>query len=270
MQAALRRAFEIIRESLTDAELERLVSSGQLETIINRLLSDAVLDRAFIPVRERIRSTTQAAFRYTAPQLPGAGTINGTLAVMFDHLSPQVIAAINTLESKVITALQSDIREAVRTAVRTGLETGKGASYAAKQIRPIIGMSPTQVENAAKFEAKLREQGLDAATIEQRVATYRKKAIALNAETNAGTATKDAYKRGQQLAWQDAVDKGVVDGARLRKQWIGVMDNRERPEHVAMEKQVQPYDSPYSNGEQVPGESTYNCRCVSRYFVATA
>jgi hypothetical protein len=29
-----------------------------------------------------------------------------------------------------------------------------------------------------------------------------------------------------------------------------------------------PFDDTYSNGEMVPGESTYNCRCVSIVFVA--
>jgi len=31
-----------------------------------------------------------------------------------------------------------------------------------------------------------------------------------------------------------------------------------------------PFGSTYSNGEDVPGESTYGCRCVSRVFVARA
>lgn len=271
LHRALLRAFQIIRDSLTDAELERLIASGQLERVLNDFLSDAVMDRAFLPVRDRIRQTTQAGFRYTVPSLPSGGKVDGVLAVMFDHLSPHVITAINTLETRVITSLQADIREAVRTIVRTSLEAGRSASYSARQIRPIIGMSPTQAENSVKYEAKLREQGtMTEAQIDKAVSVYRRKAIALNAETNAGTATKDAYKRGQQLAWQDAVDKGIVDGSRLKKQWIGVMDDRERPTHVAMEKEIAPYDQPYSNGQMVPGDSEWNCRCISRFFVAAA
>ena len=270
LHRAILRAFQIIRDSLSEADLERLVTSGQLERVLTDVLSDAVMDRAFLPVRDRIRQTTQAGFRYAVPSLPHGGKVDGVLAVMFDQLNPHVVVAITTLETRVITSLQADIREAVRTIVRANLEAGHSASVSARQIRPIIGMSPTQVENSLKYEAKLREQGMADAQVEKAVSAYRKKAVALNAETNAGTATKDAYKRGQQLAWQDAVDKGIVDGARLKKQWLGIMDNRERPTHVAMEKETVPYDQPYSNGQMVPGDTEYNCRCISRFFVAAA
>src|SRR5512146_1186037 len=151
---AILRAFQIIRDSLSDAELERLVASGQLERVLTDVLSDAILDRAFLPVRDRIRQTTQAGFRYAVPNLPGGGKIDGVLAVMFDHLNPQVIVAINALETKVITSLQQDVREAVRAIVRANLELGHSASVSARQIRPIIGMSPTQVENSIKREAE--------------------------------------------------------------------------------------------------------------------
>lgn len=266
---ALLRAFQILRESMTDAELERFIDSGQLDRLLTEVFDQATMDRAFLPVRDAIRRTVHDGFRYAVPDLPKGGRIHGALALMFDHLSPTVITAIRTLESKVITALSADIREAVRLAVQAGLESGNPRA-AAKAIRPILGMSPTQVENAIKREAALRESGLAEAKIAKQMEAYRRRAIALNANTNARTAAGDAYKRGQMLAWQDAIDKGIVDGNRLKKQWIGVMDTRERPEHVAMEKEIQPYNALYSNGQMVPGDSEYNCRCISRFFVVAA
>jgi hypothetical protein len=50
----------------------------------------------------------------------------------------------------------------------------------------------------------------------------------LNAETNARTATVDSLKLGQQLTWQDAADKGIVDLALLDKTWVTVGDDRVR------------------------------------------
>jgi hypothetical protein len=31
-----------------------------------------------------------------------------------------------------------------------------------------------------------------------------------------------------------------------------------------------PADQPYSNGQMVPGEDEYNCRCISAFFLVRA
>lgn len=269
LHRALLRAFQIIRDSLTDAELTRIIDAGQLDRLLSEAFNQAVMDRAFIPVRDRIRQQVQQGFKYAVPDLPKGGLVNGALAVMFDHLSPNVIVAIRTLETKAITSLSSDIREAVRAFVENGLRDGVAARTIAKQVRPLIGMSPTQVENAIKYEQKLRDAGVSAEKIAKQVEAYRKRAIALNANTNAKTITLDSYKRGNMLAWEDARAKGMIpQGAQLTKTWKGIMDDRERPEHVALENETVLMDEPYPNGEMVPGDSTYNCRCISIIRVA--
>jgi hypothetical protein len=269
--SALLRAFAIIRDSLSDAELARLVESGQLDALLNAALSDVVLDTAFIPVRQRIRNTTQLSFRAAIPDLPRGGRINGTIAISFDYLSPKVIEAVRGLDTKVIQSLKDDIREAFRNRIHDGLSLGQGPRTIARSLRDIVGMSPTQAKNADAYEAKLVAEGkLSADQIEKQVAAYRKRAIAVNTETNARTAAIDAVKLGNRLAWQDAIDRGIVDGNRLQKTWIGVMDDRERPTHVAMQGDTVPFDSPFSNGQMIPGDTEYNCRCIARYTLARA
>jgi hypothetical protein len=97
---------------------------------------------------------------------------------------------------------------------------------------------------------------------------YRRKFLAWNAETNARTMANNAQKLGQRLTWEAAVERGDVDGGHLIKRWAGVLDDREREEHVAMEDEVVGWDEHFSNGEMTPGESTYNCRCIAVYFTA--
>ncbi len=268
VQRALLRAFAILRQSLSEDELVTLVESGRLDAMLAMVFDDATMDRALLPFRTRLREATQSSFRYTMPSLPGAGKIDGVISVAFDHLSPFVLDGIQQLETKAITTLADDIRESVVTTVKQGLIAGKGPRDIARNLRPIIGMSPTQALNAAKYEAGLRAEEIPDATIARKVAAYQRKAVALNAETNARTATLDAFKLGQRLAWEDAIDKGIVDRGQLYHQWIGVNDDRERPEHVAMNDEVQPWGVPYSNGELIPGESTYNCRCIDKVFTA--
>jgi hypothetical protein len=185
-------------------------------------------------------------------------------------LNPRVIDALETLNTKVVKSLGEDTREGLITAVRQGVQAGENPRVIAKRVRPVIGISPTQEANAQKFEQKMRGQGdLTEEQIQRRVTTYRKRAISFNAETNARTASLDAMKEGQRLSWLDAKEKGVIPpDAQLTKTWRGVMDTRERPEHVALEGVTVPFDSPYPNGEMTPGDSTYNCRCVSIVRVA--
>lgn len=265
VQAAMLRAFRILRDSLSEADLARIIASGTLAALLNEAFDQATLDRAFLPYRQAVRDVVNKGFDLARKDLPKAGKVDGTIAVAFDHLSPKVIDAIRTMETKSLQTLQSDVRDTVRAYVENGLRDGKNPRVIARDLRAVIGMSPTQTANAAKFQAKLEAQGLPADKIAKQVAAYQKKAVALNAETNARTATLDAYKQGQQLAWNDAINKGIVDADRLTKSWKGVMDDRERPEHVAMQDETVGYDEPFSNGEMVPGESTYNCRCVVIY-----
>jgi hypothetical protein len=211
------------------------------------------------------------------------------LAISFDYLNPRVIDAVRALESKVMTTLQGDIRETVRAYVENGIRKGLGPRAIATPLRSVIGLAPNQETAVRNFERALRGEpgaanplgyklrdrrfdgtvkkgGLTDAQVTTQVAAYRKKMVAFNATTNARTATLDAMKLGQHLAWQDAIDRGIVDRYRLKKKWIGVMDSRERPEHVEMEGETVPFLDEYSNGEVIPGESTYNCRCIARYF----
>ncbi len=268
VQRALLRAFAILRQSLSEDELVALVESGRLDAMLATVFDDATMDRALLPFRTRLREATQSSFRYTMPSLPGAGKIDGVISVAFDHLSPFVLDGIQNLETKAITSLADDIRESVLTTVKQGLIAGKGPRDIARNLRPIIGMSPTQALNAAKYEAGLRAEEIPEATIAKKVAAYQRKAVALNAETNARTATLDAFKLGQQLAWEDAINKGIVERGRLMKTWVGVMDTRERESHREMEGNTVQFDQPYKNYQQIPGEDEYNCRCLSRVFTA--
>lgn len=287
--AAILRAFAIIRDALSEAELTRLIDSGDFESIITRVLSDTVLDRAFIPVRDRIRRGTADSFRYFVNDLPKGGKVNGQLAISFDYLNPNVIDAIRTIETKALTTLKQDIRDTVRAYVENGIRAGVNPRTTARQIRTVVGLAPNQMQEVANYRAELeagrsgsrytlRDKRYDSVAkrgdltpqkIDKMVETYRKRRVALNAETNARTASLDAMKAGQKLSWDDAIAKGIVDPDKLMKRWMGVLDTRERPEHVAMEGETVPYNALFSNGEMICGDSTWNCRCIPKYF-ATA
>lgn len=294
--AALLRAFAIIRESISDAELARIIAAGQVDRLFSDALTQSVMDRAFLAYRTRVRQTVERGFRYTVPDLPKAGKVDGTVAVAFDHLSDNVITAIRDLDNTGVSRLKTEVQDVVRAYVENGLRDGAGPRTIARGIRGIVGLAPNQLKSVLNLrreletsqyasaaerqllDARFNLSKLDALSVSDRAAridtiveSYRKSFVAFHAETASRTATLDAYKQGQRLAWQQAQDVGVVPAsAHLVKRWVGVMDDRERPSHVAMEGETVPIDDPFSNGQDYPGQGEFNCRCVERVFVAAA
>lgn len=247
-------AYRTIRESLSDAELARLIAEGRLDEIVDQ----ALLDKSFLPLKEKLQDALKHGMEATVKQLPKPAQAG----VMFDVLSPKVIDAVRQLDSRVIKSLQDDVKDVVRAYVENGLRDGKSPREAARQLRSVIGIAPSQEANAQKYEQKLRDAGESETRIEKKLATYRRKAVNNNAATVARTAAIDSQKLGNRLSWDEAANKGLVDRALMDKTWRGVMDSRERPEHVAMQGQKVPFDQPFSNGQMVPGDTEYNCRCI--------
>ena len=303
------RAFDVLRANLTGRQIEEWIAAGAVDRLIAYALTDADFATAFSGYRARIQLVTRDAAAYFGKSIPGVPV--KTVGVAFDYLNPRVVDAVRQLDSKIMQTLATDTRQTVRDIIQKGLESGAGPRQTARALRDVLALSPNQLaavqnyRDAVRFKGGLMseseraawiEQGFDKtrralgyelrdkrfdgitkrgaltpAQVDKMEAAYRSRMVAFNAETNARTATLDAFKLGQELSWKDAKDKGLL-GERdvLVKQWKGVMDDRERPEHVALEGETVPIDVPYSNGEMIPGESTYNCRCLSIVYARMA
>jgi hypothetical protein len=298
MGLSLLRAYATIRLLLAEAEVARAIETGNLDTLFRDILALTVLDAAFQPARERMRRAVAESVRYTARTLPVPPPPGRSLAVSFDVLNPRVVTAIRKLETRVIGELASDIRETIRTRVEQGLQAGENPRAIARDLRPLVGVPPSRevwmqnyraaLENAAttnkalgyelrdkRFDAtvaKARQSGtsIPPAKIDAMVAAMRKKVISFSADVVSRTATLDALKLGQRLSWDAAIAQGSVDRVRLYRRWAGVMDTRERPSHVAMQGDVAQFDEPHRNGQMVPGEDEYNCRCIDVFYLVAA
>lgn len=202
--------------------------------------------------------------------------------MMFGVLNPRVLDAVRTLDTKALVTLEEDVREFVRAHLERGLIEGRGAREIARGLRAVVGIAPEQAAAVARYRAelevgkrglhrRLRDRRYDKAAltperIDRMVRAYEKRMVAHTAETICRTATLDILKLAQKLSVEDAVRKGVYDPRRLVKTWVAALDDRVRDEHRAMHGETVRYDEPYSNGEDVPGSSTFNCRCMSRFF----
>jgi hypothetical protein len=116
------------------------------------------------------------------------------------------------------------------------------------------------------LQRKLGEKALTARQIRRMTRDYEKRLIALNVEANARTIALDASRLSQRLSWENAAHFGLVDTEDMTRTWIAVAgpggDGRNRPHHLALHGTTVGWNQYYPNGELVPGESTYNCRCT--------
>jgi len=112
------------------------------------------------------------------------------------------------------------------------------------------------------------EERLTASQIDRIADAYRRRLTAWHSETLARTASLQAQKTGQHLATQQAIDDGILEADRMMSRWRTIGDSLVRDEHAAMENEVVPYGTPFSNGDVIPGQGSYNCRCIKTDFQA--
>lgn len=287
------RAIEILQQAIGIEDTTRLIQSGQYD-----IFDEETLERAFLEFRSKLQQGVQESFTDSIRELPRAGVVNGVPLVRFDFLNDRVRQAIAQLDRRILQQAKDEIRETVRQAIGAGLEAGQHPRTVARRIRDAVGLAPSH-EQAVR---NLREQLLEGkfadarerklldkrfnleklaklpekerlAQIDRFVAKYRQSFEAYHAETISRTATIQAYKVGQRSSYQAAIDAGIIDRDRAMKTWVNVGDHRVRPEHEqrppnGVAGETVPFYDRFSNGELIPGESTYNCRCLARYWMA--
>lgn len=284
-------AYELVRRGLSQSELVAAIESGLVDQLtLAAALSDEAISPAFAQLRLALDQSVLTATRLSNADLPKS------FGATFDLLNPNVIRAARTLDTAVIDRLIiPDMRETFRQTIIDGLEDGLGTDTIARNARASIGLAPNQQQAVRNFNTMLKDgnrealtrtlrdkrfdktlnkalgvegTGLSSKQVETMTDAYRRRMIAHNAKTHARTAAVDAQKLGQRVSWQDAVDKGLVDPRRMRRTWTTVGDGKVRDEHVAMNGETVGFNERFSNGDLIPGESTFNCRCAARVFLA--
>lgn len=280
----------LIRELLDDKQLDPAFRS--LRNHLDRVAVDtATLEAGNLPARFGI------GFNQHSPALATAvHTMSGRV---IDTLKKEIRDTVRQVMVEGMTAGQNPrvIAKALRQTIglapnqarnvdtfeallRAGDRKALQRQLAKNQLKNTAGQTLTRRGHAGgqglpsrmlgMLDRKLGKEALTEGEIKAAVDAYRKRQLAWNVETNARTMSLNAQRVAQRGAWADAIERGVVDRDRLRRAWVTVGDSRVREEHtdLARENTDVPYDQPYSNGDWYPGESSWNCRCGERYFLA--
>jgi flagellar biosynthesis/type III secretory pathway protein FliH len=292
LAAAVLAAARVIASSVADSVLLRYITRDDIEGLIATLFSEETRQVAYAPMRQALRSAVTRAGRYFTRDTPTFASRTIVARVEFQQLDDRVLEAIRRFEGQVLTKLREDAQDAVREAVTRGLAAGVNPRETARDVRAAVGLSRTQAKWVANFRAELegldgslfdrvlRDRRFDASVrkaiadgkplspeqIDRMVEAYRKRMIAYHAETVSRTASLNAMKEGQRLAWEQAITEGRVKRDELIDEWHTKLDGRERPAHHEMHGKTKRFDElwqvPGVGAQRYPGESEYNCRCV--------
>lgn len=233
VQKALLKAFDEIAGKLNERELARLVETGGVDRLVSQMLPAEDVKAAFKGVNTAMTKVTKRSADNTVKLLPKDAR---GITVAFDTLNPDVLNAVDKLNTRVMQDLITETRESVRTTVKEGIEAGLPAKAIAKDIRESVGLAPNQAKAVRNFENMLRTGDTEALSrtlrdkrfdsvlkrafsngaklsndqVQRMTDAYRSRFIAFHADTVARTATLDAAKLGQNIAWQGAIDAGAV------------------------------------------------------------
>lgn len=185
-------------------------------------------DRALAAVKEYLQTDRQRAWSkgLTSLYIQGSeraiAATSADIAVNYKILHPNAIAFAQKNSAKLITDTSRTTQKFVEDVLAAGIEEG----HSVKEISQLL-------QDGAGF-SKAR------ATLIARTETTR-------------------IFSGAPIESLSAVGRDT--GRTFLKTWFGVMDAKERDEHVALEGETVGIDANFSNGLQYPSEP--NCRCMT-------
>lgn len=293
LRAAIVLAFKKLVDDMNEAAIERAIKSGNLDAAVAAALPNGAMNRAFYGVRKIARDAVAATANATVKNTPALREI----AIRFDALSPNVLAAVQTIEGGSFGYLQAEMRAGLRSAIERGIQAGKGPRTIARGLQNVLGLTPYQEGILANFRAALEDgdfakalgyvlrdkkfdgtlkkaaeagKRLTPTQVDQMTAAYTRRYKAYNAEVHARTTALTAQRVGAQEAWRQAAAE-LGDDVIVVKVWNATLDARVRDSHRAMNGKKALLDGKYPNGDSYPGESEpWNCRCVETYKVQKA
>lgn len=165
MLPELRRAYlagvrQLARE-IGETATEAAVRSLRVETIV----TDAMLDRAFLEMRVSIRRQVEYGVRVNFGTLPSAtpgvplsaaaSAAARTGGISLGVLNPRVREAVQTIEAWVLPNLRNTTRETVRRVIEDGILEGVNPRALVPRIKDTVGLAPSHVEHVANFRRRL-------------------------------------------------------------------------------------------------------------------
>ena len=242
MQAAILRAWKVVAEELSLAQVERLIAAGAISELAS-IISEAtgeVLDARYTPlVRETFATAAKGQLARMPRQLAG---------VRFDLLNPNTVRAALGLETTALSTLTTEAAATVRQVVARGVAEGVGPRTIARDLRAAVGLAPNQEAAVANFRAALEAGDFAKAR------TYGLRDLRYS--LNIGEPDTWDVDRFMATTFINAVRDCLREGG-----WMGMEDNRELGGTflVGIRDRLYVVDSDFQVGYTADGYDSVGC-----------
>lgn len=208
-------------------EIAQLVESLITESVHKSMQSKIRgKDRAMSAVNRYLQESSKKAWSkamlplYAKASTRAGAVVSADMNVGYNYLNANLLKFAQKNTTTLISGVSKTTSSLVSDIIQGGLDANASVKDIAQLIRDATGFSKSRAELIARTE------------------------------------TTRAFNGAPTEALQEY---GTESGRVFTKTWFGVMDEKERDEHVAMEGETVGVDEPFSNGSFYPDEP--NCRC---------
>lgn len=175
----------------------------------------------------------------------------------FNDKAQAAVDAANEQAGSMIKEITAETEANIRRLIAQAIAQGKPPYQAAQEIYDLIGLTTAQGQAVQNYRQQLVTSGLAPDKVDEKVADYADDLLTLRAETIARSEIMDALNAGQQAAWEQAQDEGILS-ADATKQWI-ITENDTCDECQDMEGEEVPVADEFKGGDPPLHP---NCRCT--------
>jgi len=223
------------------------------------ILSDAGLVAAkYMPEQLKLTVTKAAKLKIPKVGLTGEGL---NLEGSFNMRNPRAVQWSVDHVGENIRQADDATKAGVNEIITHALNFGGHPRETARQIRQYIGLTENQIKGILNYQAKLDQSGRSKARVDAMVDSKIRRKVRERALTISRTETIAASCAGQQLHWEDQLDKGYLNKIDTMKEWIVTPDDRLCPICSAMAGQKVDIDASFDFGNKAPPRHP-RCRCA--------
>lgn len=288
-----RTAISDLQGEIDLDELADLIEAGRTEEALDKLRHTA----------ERLGAASNVTFVSAGQSAAEFMTRVGVGRIVFDMVNIGAVAAMQANRLQLVREFTDEQRRAASLALISGVEAGQNPRVAARQFRDSIGLTSRQWQAVFNYRTALEAVGTDdraaadalsrelrdrrsdssirtavrrsrplpASQIDRLVSHYQRRFVRYRSEVIGRTEALRAVHEGNEEAYRQAIESGVIDADQLRRTWQTRVDGRERDTHLLLNEQERPWGEPwvtrhgpirYPGDPQAPAVETIQCRCA--------
>lgn len=220
VRKAFLAAVDKLKGSVTLSKLQTAIETGNVNQVIS-ILGWSEFNAGLRGMTELLREELIDSAKIAGGQL--VGIVGATAS--FDILNPSTASYIRQYEFDLIQQITDESREAIRAIILAAFEAGGHPYQQAREIRMLIGLTERQMNAVSNYWDSLLEADMSDARAETLAMQYYGRLLNYRARTIARTETIRAAGQGREALWAQAVEQGLLDPYKTKRQWVVTPDD---------------------------------------------